>query len=72
MAEFKIEKEVPCPKRGKGGGKWQQLAAMMKKNDSVVLPTGTQKSGLFSAIRRAGGQACSRRVENGYRVWRIK
>ena len=72
MDEFKIEKGVPCPKRNRTHGKWQKLAAMMKKGDSVVLPTGTQKSGLFSAIRRAGGQACSRRVENGYRVWRIK
>lgn len=71
MAEYKIEKNVPMP-GGKRTGKWQMLAAQMKKGHSVVVKTGTHKSGLFNAIRKGGGQACSRKVENGYRVWRVK
>lgn len=72
MDEFKIEKGVPCPKRNRTHGKWQRLAAMMKKGDSVVLPTGTQKSALFAAIKNSGGKAVSRSIEEGYRVWRTK
>ena len=71
MAEFKIEKKVPMP-GGKRVGKWQQLAAKMKPGDSVWVGTGTHKSGLFNAIRRAGGEAISRKELAGYRVWRKK
>jgi len=53
-------------------GKWQQLAEKMKSGDSVWVGTGTHKSGLFNAIRKAGGQAISRKELSGYRVWRKK
>ncbi|MGB0310789.1 MAG: hypothetical protein ACPGFY_09570 [Candidatus Puniceispirillaceae bacterium] len=71
MDKIKIEKNIPMP-GSKSRGKWQDVAARMKPGESVWLSNGTQKSGLFNAIKKSGGVAVSRKELAGYRVWRKK
>jgi len=80
---FIIERNVPIPEASFGkkrGGKWTSLALAMTVGDSVLLKDDKQARTLYQAIRKAGGRASQRKVnqtEDGktwdaYRVWRTK
>jgi len=71
MTDYKIDKKYPMP--GKTSrGKWQDLANRMKPGQSVFVMRGSERSGLALAIRRTGGVAVTRAVDNGFRVWRTE
>jgi len=80
---FIIERNVPIPEASFGrkrSGKWTSLALALTVGDSVMLKDHKQARMLYQAIRKAGGRASQRKVnqtEDGktwdaYRVWRTK
>lgn len=64
-----IYKNIPVPPKSqpKGTGKWQKLAAQMKRGDSVLVE---EYSGLYSAIRNSGFKAITRQEGDVFRVWK--
>jgi hypothetical protein len=70
---LKIEKGIPAPRVR---GEYYQLIEQMEIEDSVLFPPEARKSA-YNAVHFANKQHrrrhyISRRVEDGYRVWRIK
>ena len=80
--EFKIEKEIPIPKNRNPGALEKFPFEKMKVNDSFFVPVSfinenyKNKSSFQSTVcysgKRHGRKYTVRKVENGYRVWRIK
>jgi len=69
--EYKIEKNIPIPSRNK----IRAVASKMNVEDSVFFegPKGrSQGCNLLANLKKLGLQGICRKVENGYRVWRIK
>jgi hypothetical protein len=69
--EYKIEKNIPVPERNK----IRTIASKMNVEDSVFFegPKGrSQGCNLLAHIKKLGFQGTFRKVEGGYRVWRIK
>jgi hypothetical protein len=76
MTILKIEKNVPMPGTGQTG-RWKELAAQMRKGDSVVVQDQKQATGLTLAIKQLKGKAMQRIMrrpdgEKELRVWRVK
>jgi hypothetical protein len=71
-----IETNIPIPPKGVGrrhGGIWQNIAEDMQVGDSVSLNSMSQVHGLFIALKKAGKQGTSRRIDaKHYRVWSVK
>ena len=69
--EYKIEKNIPMPNRNK----MREVASKMDVKDSVFFegPKGKSKgSNLCVNLQTLGRQGRCRKVEGGYRVWRVK
>lgn len=70
MSKLKIDKDVPIPARRNGAIPF----ANMQSGDSVFVPGEVMKNPASSAKQWAakhGGEFIVRRVEGGYRVWRV-
>ena len=72
---FKIEKNVPLPEREWRASKYG--FDKMEVGDSIFIPTEQVVPAIHSApgyyaIRHPGTKFTTRRVEGGYRIWRIK
>ena len=70
-----IEKNVPMPERGFGPGRKMseegRIALKMKPGDSVFCPTDQAYYRVVATLRRRKLAYRQRKVEGGYRVWRI-
>ena len=75
MTEFKIEKNVKIPERGKDLGPWREL----KIGESYFIPCGPEKAGSvagrvlgFARRSKWEGKLTTSQIHDGVRVWRIK
>lgn len=68
--EVKIEKGIPIPRAGEGNGTWTTVIAAMEVGDSFVAdsPPGTY----YAAARYVKAKVAVRRLDKGFRVWRVK
>lgn len=73
--ELKIEQNIPIPAINKATGRAMseetRLALKMKPGDSIFCPTGRIYMRIVSAMRNRKLAYATRKVEGGYRVWRI-
>ena len=69
--ELVIEKNVPVPPKKKINTRWS-IAENMEIGDSVLVATQMDSLSLHNYCRRKGFRSTSRKVEGGYRVWRIE
>lgn len=67
---YKPEKGIPIPHREYG--MWREVALKMEVGESVFFPTLAHAPALHAGLKNAGFKAVTRKVEDGYRVWRIK
>lgn len=67
---MKIEENIPIPKNIHG--EKIVLLKHMKIGDSIFVPTCMEANTIRNTLRRLKYKGLSRKVENGYRVWRIK
>ena len=70
-----IEHDVPLPTRGFSGGRPMseeaQLSLKMRPGDSIFCPTERIYFRVTTVLRRRKLAYTARKVEGGYRVWRI-
>lgn len=66
-----IEKGVPRPTQCSLRGKWKRIAQQMDVDDSVLLDSEREANSLRHALIRAGRNTSLRKVEGGWRVWRL-
>ena len=75
---MKIEKGVPIPKqfgakRPHGNGKWQRIAKLMEVDDCVFFAGDNGEYACFAkAMKNMGFNVVTRKVKDGYRVWRVE
>lgn len=67
MTKYKIEKGVEFTKYR---GKWDWVAEM-QVNDSVFVETQKEADGIRYALRWRYRKAKMRKIDGGYRVWRV-
>ena len=73
MTDYVIEKNIPMAATTRNGRASKTgLLARMDIGDSFVVPTLKDVQSFRSCARSAGMRTCSRKVENGFRVWRTK
>lgn len=51
--------------------KYSRAVSEMNIGDSVVLLTRNEMTSMRNAIRYAGHQAVSRKIEKGWRIWKM-
>jgi hypothetical protein len=72
----KIEHGIKIPPktsgRPKGSGKYVQILKKMKAGNSIVVSNIGARASMFRAAKDLGIDIESRKVEDGYRVWRKK
>lgn len=72
---MKIEQNIPIPNRAFGPGRKMseegKIALKMKPGDSIFCPTETEYYRVTSVLRRRKLAYTQRKIEGGYRVWRI-
>jgi hypothetical protein len=70
LRDIKIEKGIPIPAKGKGGG-FTDLFKKMKVGDSVYIAEWNQKerSVMYTCASAIGLQITSRREGDGLRIW---
>jgi hypothetical protein len=68
---MKIEKGVPIPKVAHATAESVEIARQMEIDDSVFVDTLNAAERIRNALRYYGGNGCVRKVNDGYRVWRI-
>jgi len=69
---YDVEKNVPVAKMFKPPGRWGKLANKMRPGDSVLLKTASEAGCLAIAIKTRAGHAVTRKVSDGFRVWRLE
>lgn len=73
MSNISIEKGVPIPAfKSAGWGKFGKTVHEMEVGDSVLVTGQNDVCNLQTQGRRLGLRMSSRKVEGGWRVWRIK
>lgn len=65
---MKIDKDVYMPHQGKN----QKIAAKMEIGDSVLFQNRSKSTNFLTAIKQIGFRGVSRKVNGGYRTWRIQ
>jgi len=71
MSDLSIEKNIPIPAR-KGWGKFHDTIHSMEIGDSVLLTEQRDVANFMSVGKRVGLKMSSRKVDGGWRVWRIQ
>lgn len=69
--EVVIEKNVPVPPKKVKSSRWFG-AENMEIGDSILVPSIGDSQCLYNYCKRYGVRCTSRKVEGGYRVWRIE
>lgn len=73
MAEFKIEKGVEIPRKGRGRGRPSKYPwADMEVGDSFRVPNRKHPPNPPCKQLGAGKKFVSRPTDDGYRIWRVK
>lgn len=72
MSNISIDKGIPMPEQRSGWGKFGNTIREMEVGDSVLVTEQRDVANLMSSGKRIGLGMSSRKVENGWRVWRIK
>lgn len=72
MNEYRIEKNVPIPKRTRKGGIYSSLEAQMQIGDSVLMDERSKSNGLAHHIRKNGNKPIVRKEGDKFRVWKVK
>ena len=72
MIPLKIEKGIPIPRRYGRVGDLRATIERMKIMDSILLDSESICCCALMAAKRSGMRCTSRKVENGWRVWRVK
>jgi uncharacterized protein (DUF2249 family) len=70
---MEIEKGIPIPPRRQYGN-WaaSRKAGDMKPGDSMLCESERDANNLRSFMRHRGWKYCQRKVEGGWRVWRLE
>lgn len=68
-ALHKIEGGVPLPK-GRRWSRWKSLADLMKKGDSILFDQEREALRFYQAVSKSGKTA-KRKVDGGWRVWKL-
>jgi hypothetical protein len=71
MSDLSIEKGVPMPQRG-GWGRFGDVVHQMEVGDSILVTKQNDVCNIQTQGRRIGLTMSSRKVDSGWRVWRIK
>lgn len=70
--EMKVEEGVPIPRmQSCRQSSFSRIANKMKEGDSVLCDSETDASKVRLALYGFGGRAVVRKVEGGWRVWRV-
>ena len=72
MSDISIDKGIPMPERRSGWGKFGNTIREMEVGDSVLVTNKNDICNLQMQGRRLGLVMSSRKVEGGWRVWRMK
>lgn len=70
MSEYKIEKGIPVPDRRGGGRPYSYPFRHMEVGDSFLSEV--MLKCITSAQKQLGIKCVQRKVEGGYRVWRVE
>jgi hypothetical protein len=66
-----IEKGIPVPPIERGHRRWRFLLEM-KDGESVFVDSNQARSAALMFAKRSGLRIVSRKVDGGYRLWRVK
>ncbi len=66
--DIQIDKGIPVPARAHPSSR---LAALMRSGDSALVSNLKDANRLRAAIQREGAKVSYRKVDGGYRVWRL-
>ena len=68
--QIKIDKNIPltAPRQRTG---LSSTIRSMEPGDSVLVKNESQRASVASTARRIGVQTASRKVEGGFRIWRL-
>jgi hypothetical protein len=72
MSDLSIDKGIPMPEERSGWGKFGNTIREMEVGDSVLVTEQRDVPNLQASAKRIGLRMTSRKVEGGWRVWRIK
>jgi len=72
MSDISIEKGFPIPELRSGWGKFGSIIREMEVGDSVLVTKQGDVCNLQQQGRRLGLVMLSRKVDGGWRVWRIE
>ena len=70
--EFEIEKNIPIPNRRQKSSKYYLDIYSLEIGDSIFCQTENMAKAIFLKLKRHGFNPTRRKVEGGFRVWRIK
>jgi hypothetical protein len=68
----KIERGIPMPAGASPRGLWGRIAAQMQAGDSVLCPMETNAKTIGGALKKLGHKYSTRKVDGGWRVWRVE
>lgn len=71
MSDLSIEKGVPIPKR-EGWSKYSKTIREMEVGDSVFVTQQKEACNFHTTSYRLNVRMSSRKVDGGWRVWRVK
>ncbi len=66
-----IEKGIPIPPKKYHGGPKRGPGHAMEIGDSILFATRKEANNVAVALGRAGKKGSQRKVDGGWRVWRI-
>ena len=72
--KLKIEKGIPIPPRTNGvrGKTATSLISEMEVGDSILVDTHNQRTTMIALAHRKGVKVVSRKMNDGYRIWRTE
>lgn len=66
---YKPESGIPAPRPR---GFWRDRAKSLKAGDSMLVKNKNEVHSLISAIWRSGFNSISKKVDEGFRVWKME
>ena len=64
---YTIESNVPLPKGGVS-----KIAEQMNVGESVLVDTRSQANFIMTELKKLGGKGTSRKLKDGFRIWRVE
>ena len=69
---MEIEKGIPLPKAYGSRSLYRKTAEKMNEGDSVLCDNEAAASGLRAYLGRMGFKSAQRKVDGGWRVWKLE